>query len=74
MTAYARQATGVTKTPLAPRTRIAYGWNAYDLIVATGNIGDPSGGLVARDRSGVLWLYLGRGHRTFATRTKIGGG
>ncbi|MGW6415014.1 hypothetical protein [Streptomyces sp. NPDC055055] len=76
MTAYARhKATGVTKAPLAPRTRIGHGWNVYDRIVATGKIGgDPSGDLVARDRSGVLWLYLGRGHRTFATRTKIGGG
>ncbi|MFD8643931.1 FG-GAP repeat domain-containing protein [Streptomyces zaomyceticus] len=67
--------TGVTKAPFAPRTRIGHGWNTYDRIAATGNIGgDPSGDLVARDRSGVLWLYLGRGDGTFAARTKIGGG
>ncbi|MEV4943101.1 FG-GAP repeat domain-containing protein [Streptomyces zaomyceticus] len=67
--------TGVTKAPFAPRTRIGHGWNTYDRIAATGNIGGgPSGDLVARDRSGVLWLYLGRGDGTFAARTKIGGG
>ncbi|MFE5945608.1 FG-GAP repeat domain-containing protein [Streptomyces sp. NPDC056480] len=67
--------TGVAKAPFASRTRIGHGWNAYDRIAATGNIGgDPSGDLVARDRSGVLWLYLGRGDGTFAARTKIGGG
>ncbi|MDV9191109.1 VCBS repeat-containing protein, partial [Streptomyces sp. SR27] len=67
--------TGLTKAPFAPRTKIGHGWNTYDRIAATGNIGgDPSGDLVARDRSGVLWLYLGRGDGTFAARTKIGGG
>ncbi|MFE7510699.1 FG-GAP-like repeat-containing protein, partial [Streptomyces sp. NPDC057540] len=67
--------TGVAKAPFAPRTKIGHGWNTYDRIAATGNIGgDPSGDLVARDRSGVLWLYLGRGDGTFAARTRIGGG
>ncbi|MER5963206.1 VCBS repeat-containing protein [Streptomyces sp. NPDC002057] len=67
--------TGVAKAPFAPRTRIGHGWNTYDRIAATGNIGgDPSGDLVARDRSGVLWLYLGNGDGTFAARTKIGAG
>ncbi|MGW4743531.1 FG-GAP repeat domain-containing protein [Streptomyces sp. NPDC004290] len=67
--------TGVATAPFAPRTKIGHGWNAYDRIAATGNIGgDPSGDLVARDRSGVLWLYLGRGDGTFAARTRIGAG
>ncbi|MCZ0980783.1 hypothetical protein O1L60_22310 [Streptomyces diastatochromogenes] len=30
--------------------------------------------LLARDRAGVLWLYLGKGDGTFTTRTKIGAG
>ncbi|MFF6869044.1 FG-GAP-like repeat-containing protein [Streptomyces sp. NPDC012450] len=67
--------TGDAKAPFAPRTRIGHGWNVYDRIAATGNIGgDPAGDLVARDRSGTLWLYLGKGDGTFAARTKIGGG
>ncbi|MFJ8190094.1 FG-GAP repeat domain-containing protein [Streptomyces sp. NPDC096094] len=32
------------------------------------------GDLVARDKAGVLWLYLGKGDGTFAPRTRIGGG
>ncbi|XUM00313.1 hypothetical protein ACQ86F_25720 [Streptomyces venezuelae ATCC 10712] len=69
------QGTGVATAPFAPRTKIGHGWNAFDRIAATGNIGgDPSGDLVARDRSGVLWLYLGRGDGTFAARTRIGAG
>ncbi|MFD0427187.1 FG-GAP repeat domain-containing protein [Streptomyces zhihengii] len=34
----------------------------------------PGGDLVARDKDGVLWLYLGKGDGTFAARTQIGGG
>ncbi|MFJ5834214.1 FG-GAP repeat domain-containing protein [Streptomyces sp. NPDC093089] len=36
--------------------------------------GAPAGDLVARDRSGVLWLYLGKGDGTFAPRTRISDG
>jgi len=54
---------------------VGSGWNAYDRIEATGDIGgDATGDLVARDKSGVLWLYLGKGDGNFATRTRIGGG
>ncbi|MEV4681916.1 VCBS repeat-containing protein [Streptomyces kurssanovii] len=54
---------------------IGSGWNMHNRIEAAGNLaGDAAGDIVARDTSGVLWLYLGRGDGTFATRTKIGGG
>ncbi|MFF6888832.1 FG-GAP-like repeat-containing protein [Streptomyces sp. NPDC012421] len=59
----------------APRTRIGGGWGIYNQLTATGNLaGGPAGDLVARDRAGVLWLYLGKGDGTFAARTRISGG
>ncbi|MGW6243318.1 FG-GAP repeat domain-containing protein [Streptomyces roseolus] len=67
--------TGSATRPFATRKRIGGGWQAYDRIAATGNLaGGAAGDLVARDRTGVLWLYLGKGDGTFAPRTKIGGG
>ncbi|MFJ6075625.1 FG-GAP repeat domain-containing protein [Streptomyces sp. NPDC093065] len=68
--------TGNYKAPFAKRVKIGTGgWGAYDQITATGDIaGAPAGDLVARDRSGVLWLYLGHGDGRFAPRTRIGGG
>ncbi|MFB6550127.1 FG-GAP repeat domain-containing protein [Streptomyces sp. NPDC056405] len=51
------------------------GWNVYDRIEAAANLGGAStGDLAARDKSGVLWLYLGKGDGTFADRSRIGGG
>ncbi|OAR24001.1 hypothetical protein A8W25_16155 [Streptomyces sp. ERV7] len=59
----------------AKRTRIGGGWQVYNQIEAAGNLaGTPTGDLVARDTSGVLWLYLGQGDGTFASRTKVGAG
>ncbi|WP_044371812.1 FG-GAP repeat domain-containing protein [Streptomyces noursei] len=59
----------------AKRTRIGAGWQTYDQIEAVGNIaGAPAGDVVARDRSGVLWAYLGKGDGTFAPPLKVGGG
>lgn len=68
--------TGNTAAPFAKRQKIGTGgWDAYNQITATGNIGgDLPGDLVARDKAGVLWLYLGRGDGTFAARKQIGGG
>ncbi|MFF3840094.1 FG-GAP repeat domain-containing protein [Streptomyces sp. NPDC001930] len=64
--------TGSATAPFAPRTRIGGGWGIYNRITATENIGGaPAGDLVARDASGVLWLYLGKGDGTFASRTRI---
>ncbi|MFB6836768.1 FG-GAP-like repeat-containing protein [Streptomyces sp. NPDC056361] len=67
--------TGNANTPLGARKKIGTGWGTYNQITATGNIaGAPAGDLVARDTSGVLWLYLGKGDGTFAPRTRIGAG
>ncbi|GHJ92939.1 hypothetical protein SNE510_24580 [Streptomyces sp. NE5-10] len=70
------RSTGSLSAPFATRRLIgAGGWQGYDRIAATGNIaGGPAGDLVARDRAGVLRLYLGKGDGTFAPPTRIGGG
>ncbi|WP_329404361.1 VCBS repeat-containing protein [Streptomyces melanogenes] len=63
--------------PLAARFKIGYGWNAYTTLLGAGDVtGDRKADLVARDGSGVLWLYRGTGNAAtpFATRTRIGGG
>ncbi|MFC8175555.1 FG-GAP-like repeat-containing protein [Streptomyces sp. NPDC057325] len=67
--------TGSVAAPFKPRMKIGGGWQVYNQITATGNLaGAIAGDLVARDKDGVLWLYLGRGDGTFAARTRIGGG
>ncbi len=68
--------TGNYKGPFEKRVKIGTGgWGTYNQILAVGDIaGAPAGDLVARDRSGVLWLYLGYGNGHFAPRTRIGGG
>ncbi|MEV4942633.1 VCBS repeat-containing protein [Streptomyces zaomyceticus] len=72
---YLYKATGTVTAPYEPRKKIGHGWGIYNQLTATGQIGGgPAGDLVARDKDGVLWLYLGKGDGTFAPRTKIGGG
>ncbi|MFB7450418.1 FG-GAP repeat domain-containing protein [Streptomyces sp. NPDC056194] len=67
--------TGNWAAPYATRVRVGGGWGVYNQITATGNIaGGTAGDLVARDTTGVLWLYLGRGDGTFSARTKISSG
>ncbi|MFF5501178.1 hypothetical protein [Streptomyces roseolus] len=67
--------TGDTARPFKPRVRIGGGWQTYNLLTAPGNIAGATGGdLLARDKDGVLWLYLGKGDGTFTARRKIGGG
>ncbi|MEV6203912.1 hypothetical protein AB0M64_28650 [Streptomyces sp. NPDC051771] len=67
--------TGDAKAPFKPRKRVGGGWQVYNLLTAPGNIAGAHGGdLLARDRDGVLWLYLGKGDGTFTARRKIGGG
>ncbi|MEU9855318.1 VCBS repeat-containing protein [Streptomyces sp. NPDC047974] len=70
------RSTGSATEPFAARRLIGSGgWQTYDRITATGNLaGAAHGDLVARDRAGVLWLYLGKGDGTFAARTRVGGG
>ncbi|WP_426364280.1 FG-GAP repeat domain-containing protein [Streptomyces sp. E-08] len=67
--------TGSADAPFAAAKRIGGGWGAYNQLTATGNLaGGPAGDLLARDKDGVLWLYLGKGDGTFAARTKVGSG
>ncbi|MFI8966681.1 N-acetylmuramoyl-L-alanine amidase [Streptomyces sp. NPDC053493] len=69
--------TGAAATPYATRTRVGTGWQGYDRLLGPSDLtGDGRADLVARDRSGVLWLYKGTGNATapYATRTRIGGG
>ncbi|MFD6459400.1 FG-GAP repeat domain-containing protein [Streptomyces roseolus] len=68
--------TGNVSAPFATRKKIGTGgWGTYNQITLTGNIGGASGGdLIARDKDGVLWLYLGRGDGTFTARKQVGGG
>ncbi|MGG2465822.1 VCBS repeat-containing protein [Streptomyces sp. RGM 3693] len=67
--------TGNWKAPFAPRVKIGAGWNIYDQITSVGDVaGGPAGDVVARDKDGVLWSYLGKGDGTFDGRVKIGAG
>ncbi|MEU9862046.1 VCBS repeat-containing protein [Streptomyces sp. NPDC047971] len=67
--------TGSATQPFLPGKKIGTGWGVYNDITAVGNIaGGTAGDLVGRDKDGVLWLHLGKGDGTFATRVKIGGG
>ncbi|MER5204874.1 VCBS repeat-containing protein [Streptomyces sp. NPDC002825] len=67
--------TGDAAAPFAPRRKIGFGWNIYDQLVAVGNVaGAPAGDLLARDKAGVLWLYLGKGDGSYAPRVKVGAG
>jgi hypothetical protein len=67
--------TGNATAPFKARKKIGGGWGVYNLLTAPGNVAGATGGdLLARDKDGVLWLYLGKGDGTFTARRKIGGG
>ncbi|NML50210.1 hypothetical protein HHL19_11105 [Streptomyces sp. R302] len=67
--------TGDTARPFKPRVKVGGGWQIYNLLAAPGDIAGATGGdLLARDKDGVLWLYLGKGDGTFTARRKVGGG
>ncbi|MEU3689574.1 FG-GAP-like repeat-containing protein [Streptomyces narbonensis] len=57
-------------------TDLGGGWQIYNLIVGPGDLtGDGKADLVARDRSGVLYLYPGNGKGTaVASRIRVGDG
>lgn len=51
------------------------GWDAYNLVFSPGNLaGAPADDLIARDKSGVLWLYTAKGDGSFTPPVKLGGG
>ncbi|MFF5931561.1 FG-GAP repeat domain-containing protein [Streptomyces hydrogenans] len=67
--------TGSSTSPYATRVKVGGGWQTYNHLTAVGNIaGTAAGDLVARDTTGVLWLYQGNGRGGFAGRVPIGGG
>ncbi|MEU6984628.1 VCBS repeat-containing protein [Streptomyces sp. NPDC046324] len=67
--------TGNATTPFTTRKKIGGGWQIYNQLTLPGNLGGAAhGDLIARDKAGVLWLYLAKGDGTFATRTRIGDG
>ncbi|MFC8899173.1 FG-GAP repeat domain-containing protein [Streptomyces cinereoruber] len=69
--------TGKAAAPYAARIRVGGGWQAYDQLVVTGDLTDDGrADAVARDKSGVLWLYKGTGSAAvpFTARTRVGGG
>ncbi|MEW5629992.1 VCBS repeat-containing protein [Streptomyces hydrogenans] len=72
---YLYRGTGTGSRPYGTREKIGTGWGVYNRLTSVGDIGGAAGGdLVARDKDGVLWLYLGKGDGTFTARKRIGGG
>ncbi|MEU9201067.1 VCBS repeat-containing protein [Streptomyces sp. NPDC048332] len=69
--------TDSTTTPFTARTRIGAGWNTYNQLNGGADLtGDGKADLLARDATGVLWLYRGTSSikTPYATRTRVGGG
>ncbi len=83
---FARDTTGVTwyfpgsgnpSMPFRPRVRVSAGWQIYDTMVGVRDIsGDGRADLLAREKSGVLWLFKGTGDPVtpFAARVKVSAG
>ncbi|MFJ3902042.1 N-acetylmuramoyl-L-alanine amidase [Streptomyces sp. NPDC090025] len=71
------QGSGNASAPYRPRLKVGTGWNAYDRLLGVRDVtGDGKADLIAREKSGALWLYKGTGNpaAAFAARTRIGGG
>ncbi|MCF3963968.1 N-acetylmuramoyl-L-alanine amidase [Streptomyces fuscigenes] len=69
--------TGKATAPFAARTEIGTGWGKYNVLVGPSDLDrDGKGDLLARDTSGVLWLYKATGKATapFAARVQAGTG
>lgn len=69
--------TGVAATPYAARKEIGTGWQIYNSLLAPGDLtSDGKPDLIARDKSGNLWLYKGTGvaAKPYAARVKVGTG
>ncbi|MFD5424973.1 FG-GAP repeat domain-containing protein [Streptomyces sp. NPDC127084] len=74
---YQRQFTFKAPETFKARVKVGTGWNAYDTLTGAGDVnGDKLSDLLARDKTGVLWLYKGTGKPSapFATRVRVGGG
>ncbi|WP_307852072.1 VCBS repeat-containing protein [Streptomyces sp. b94] len=70
--------TGKASPALGSRSRVGGGWSVYNAFATAGDVtGDGRPDLLARDTSGVLWLYKGTGgtgSATFKDRSRVGGG
>lgn len=54
---------------------VGHGWNIYNTVLSPGNVGGAvASDVIARDKSGVLWLYLGYGDGKVTKRYRVGGG
>ncbi|WP_195908198.1 SpoIID/LytB domain-containing protein [Nostocoides sp. HKS02] len=59
---------------IAPAIPVSGGWNGYPDLVGVGDVNGGGGAdLLARDTSGHLWLYPGKGDGTFGTRNAVTG-
>jgi hypothetical protein len=63
----------------APRIKIGYGYQTYDLLVGVQDLRiapefPTAAALLGRDRAGVLWLYGATGHGGLTGRVRVGGG
>lgn len=74
---YLYKGRGSVTAPFAARVQVRTGWT-YTKSVTTGDMtNDGIADLVARDSSGVLWLYKGTGKATneiWASRIRVGSG
>ncbi len=71
------KATGNPSKPFATRLKVGGGWGVYNKLLGARDMNaDGRPDLIARDASGVLWLYTNTGAtpNPFATRVKVGGG
>ncbi|MDI6518313.1 trypsin-like serine protease [Streptomyces coelicoflavus] len=70
--------TGKAAPALGSPVRVGGGWSVYSAFATAGDVtGDGRPDLLARDGSGVMWLYKGTGKSgtaTFKTRVRVGGG
>ncbi|MGW0557957.1 FG-GAP repeat domain-containing protein [Streptomyces sp. NPDC002926] len=54
---------------------VGKGWKIYNQVLSPGNLGGTApDDVLARDNSGVLWLYKGNSNGTLAARVKVGPG
>ncbi|MFF0425654.1 FG-GAP repeat domain-containing protein [Streptomyces sp. NPDC004520] len=54
---------------------VGSGWNIYNKVLSPGTLGGGAAAdIIARDSSGVLWIYLGYGNGKLTGRTKVGAG
>ncbi|GAA2711084.1 MULTISPECIES: VCBS repeat-containing protein [Streptomyces] len=55
--------------------RIGGGWDIYDRLLSVGDVGGAGeSDILARDKAGVLWLYLAHPDGTLGDRIRVGGG